>query len=205
MLECAPIRTAHSCVLSCYSASACLFSRALQRRLLLLPVSPWLCLSRRFLLVRHCSLAWTLTSPGIRMSPLSPNGKVASMTESAIGTDFDQSLDVHRGIFAKVAFDVPLALDHLTDAVNFILIQVLHLLVWIHFGRGHNARRTWIADTIDVCERDDHVFVARKIDACNACHICSLSLPLLVLRVLADHPHHATAVDDLTLIANLLY
>src|SRR3954465_14724618 len=32
-----------------------------------------------------------------------------------------------------------------------------------------------------------------------------LSLPLFVFRVLADHPHHAFAVDDLALIANLLY
>jgi len=31
-----------------------------------------------------------------------------------------------------------------------------------------------------------------------------LSLPLLVLGVDADHPHHSPAVDDLALIANLL-
>jgi len=32
-----------------------------------------------------------------------------------------------------------------------------------------------------------------------------LSLTLLVLGVLADHPHHTLAVDDLALIADFLY
>src|SRR5581483_5767011 len=33
----------------------------------------------------------------------------------------------------------------------------------------------------------------------------TLPLPLLVLRVFADHAHHAAAVDDLALVANFLY
>jgi hypothetical protein len=32
-----------------------------------------------------------------------------------------------------------------------------------------------------------------------------LSLPLLVLRVFADHPYHAFTVDYLALIADLFY
>ena len=32
-----------------------------------------------------------------------------------------------------------------------------------------------------------------------------LALPLLVLRVGADHPHDSFALDDLALVANLLY
>src|SRR5579863_1805221 len=32
-----------------------------------------------------------------------------------------------------------------------------------------------------------------------------LSLPLFVLRVLADDPHHAVAANHLALVANLLY
>jgi hypothetical protein len=32
-----------------------------------------------------------------------------------------------------------------------------------------------------------------------------LALTLLVFRILADHPHYSLAVDDLALIANLLY
>jgi hypothetical protein len=32
-----------------------------------------------------------------------------------------------------------------------------------------------------------------------------LALALLVLRVLADHPHHTAAMDDLALVTNLFY
>ena len=32
-----------------------------------------------------------------------------------------------------------------------------------------------------------------------------LALALLMLRVLADHPHHTAAMDDLALVTNLLY
>jgi len=31
-----------------------------------------------------------------------------------------------------------------------------------------------------------------------------LALPLFVLGILADHPHHTLAVDDLAFVANLL-
>jgi hypothetical protein len=32
-----------------------------------------------------------------------------------------------------------------------------------------------------------------------------LALALLVLRVLADHPHHTAAIDDLALVTDFLY
>jgi hypothetical protein len=37
------------------------------------------------------------------------------------------------------------------------------------------------------------------------CRRQGLTLALLVLGVLADHTHHATAVDDLALVTDLLY
>jgi hypothetical protein len=33
----------------------------------------------------------------------------------------------------------------------------------------------------------------------------ALALALLVLRVLANHPHHSAAMDDLALVTNLFY
>src|SRR5664279_6619880 len=42
-----------------------------------------------------------------------------------------------------------------------------------------------------------HVFHALRSDR-------ALTLALLVLRVLADHPNHPTAVDDFALVTNLL-
>jgi hypothetical protein len=39
----------------------------------------------------------------------------------------------------------------------------------------------------------------------NSTLIAALSLALFVFRVDANHPHHTFAVDDLALVANLLY
>src|SRR6185437_2197194 len=96
------------------------------------------------------------------------------MAEPAIGTDFDEPLDVHRNVLAQIAFDVAFALNDLTNAVDFVFVQVLDLLIGTHVGGCKNAGRTRIADTIDVGKRDVHVLIARKIDAGNACH----NLPL---------------------------
>jgi hypothetical protein len=79
------------------------------------------------------------------------------------------------------------------------------------------------------------VLVARKIDACNTCHkiksFCVVAtgfwlpairswdsyepraasyqplsaLTLLVFRILANHPHHPAAVDDLALVTDFLH
>jgi len=61
------------------------------------------------------------------------------MTESTIRADFDQPLDVHRNIFAEVAFDVAFAFDDLADAIDLVFVQVLHLLVRIDFGCCQNV------------------------------------------------------------------
>ncbi len=70
---------------------------------------------------------------------------------------------------------MPFGLDHLADAVDFVFAQVLDLLHGVHVGRVQNAGRARIADAVDVGQRDIDVLVARKIDACNACHIPCLS------------------------------
>src|ERR1035438_6811818 len=100
------------------------------------------------------------------------------MPESAIGTDFDEALDVHRNILAQIAFHRALRLDHLADAVDLVFTQVGNFFHRIHVGRVQNARRARIADTVDVSERDIRVFVARKIDACDTSHDPSLVLAL---------------------------
>ena len=58
------------------------------------------------------------------------------MAVSAIGTDFDQPLDVHRDVFAQIAFDVAFRFDDLADAVDFVFAQVLNLLRGLDVGRA---------------------------------------------------------------------
>src|SRR5579884_2004330 len=129
-----------------------------------------LCLRRRFLFVRYRALARTFARAGVGVRALSALREVAAMAISAIGADFDEPLDVHRNILAQIAFDVALRLNHLADAIDLVFVEVLNLLVGIDLRGSENAGRPRIADAVDISERDVHVLIARKIDACNACH-----------------------------------
>src|SRR5690348_9000445 len=120
-----------------------------------------LCLRRRFLFLCHCALAWALAGARVGMRPLPAHGKVATMAEAAIGADFDQTLDVHGGVFAQVAFDPALGLDNVPNAVDLVLVQVLHLLRPIHLGLLHDALRARVADAVNVGQRNRRVLVAR--------------------------------------------
>src|ERR1700692_2273004 len=65
-----------------------------------------LCLPCRFLLICYRALARTLTSASVGVSALSPDRQAAAVAVSTIRPDFDEPLDVHRDVFAQIAFDV---------------------------------------------------------------------------------------------------
>src|SRR5579859_746745 len=139
------------------------------------------------------------------MRALAADRQILAMPLPAIRADLHEPLDVHGDVFAQVAFDRALGLDDLADAVDLVFVEVLDFLDRLNLGGLDDLRGARMADAVDVGKRDVNVFVARKIHACNACHVISLSLTLLVLGVLADHPHRSPAMDDLAFIANLLY
>ena len=61
------------------------------------------------------------------------------MTIPTIRADFDQPLDVHRDVFAQIAFDVAALFNDLADAVNFLFVEVADLLVAFDIGGAQNA------------------------------------------------------------------
>src|SRR4029079_3201562 len=71
-----------------------------------------------------------------------------------------------------------------------------------HPRRGQDVVRPLAADPVDVGQADLDPLGSRQVHSSDACH---LSLPLLVLLIRADHAHHATAADDLALVANSLH
>ncbi len=101
-----------------------------------------LCLPRRFLLIGYRALARTLAGAGIGMGALAANRQAAAVTIPAIGTDFDQALDVHRDIFAQIAFDVAAFFDDLTDAVDLVFVEVADLLGGLDIRRAKNVWRS---------------------------------------------------------------
>src|SRR5208282_4995982 len=97
------------------------------------------------------------------------------MAVAAIALDVDEALDVHLDVFAKIAFDVSFVLNHLTDAVDLFLAQVLDLLEGVNIRLPENPKGARIADPEDICERDPGLLVAGQIDASNTCHSCSFA------------------------------
>jgi hypothetical protein len=64
----------------------------------------------------------------------------------------------------------PFVLDHLADAVDLVLAQILDLLEGVYIRLRQNLERAGIPNAKDVCERDACLLVARQIDASNTCH-----------------------------------
>src|SRR5450432_433464 len=63
-----------------------------------------LCLTRGLFLVGYRTAARTLARAGVGMCTLSPNRKAAAMPQTAVRAHLDVTLDVHRDLFAEVAF-----------------------------------------------------------------------------------------------------
>ena len=117
---------------------------------------------------------------------LPANRKIAAMTQAPIRTNLDQALDVHLLFAAQVALHLVVLGDELADGGHFGLGEVLDARVGTHpcgrqdlgGARGSDAER----DTSGrlrraCCEAGQHLQFWPWL---------TLSLPLLVLRVLAD-------------------
>src|ERR1700721_2983284 len=105
---------AHSCArascTSCCSWPPCLFRPSAL-------VSP-LGLRHRFLLACNCALTGPLAGAGVRVSALTTHRQRPAMAVATIALDVDKALDVHRDVFAEIAFAVSFVLNHLTEAVD---------------------------------------------------------------------------------------
>src|SRR5439155_9312383 len=125
---------------------------------------------RRLLLNRDCSLTRTLSRTRVGMRTLPAHRQVAAVAVPTIRADFDESLDVHRNFLAQVAFHHSLALDDLADAVDLVFREILHLLHGIDLRLVQNPGGSRVSNSVNVSQRDIHVLVTWKIDACNTCH-----------------------------------
>jgi hypothetical protein len=140
------------------------------------------------------------------MRALAPHRQAAAVPQSAVGAHLDVTLDVHRDFLAEVAFHGAFFFQNLADAVDLVLGQVANLLIEIDARPEQQRARTGTADAVDIGKPDLGPLRWRQIHTGNTCHRSSpLSLPLFVLGVDADDPHHAFAMDHLAFVANLLY
>jgi hypothetical protein len=102
------------------------------------------------------------------------------MTVSAVALNIDEALDVHLDVFAQIALDVSLVLNHLADTVYLFFTQILNLLEGVNICLPQNLERARVADAKNVRERDPSLLVAGQIDASNTCHSDSFAASFLV-------------------------
>src|SRR5579863_2628476 len=84
-----------------------------------------------FLLVRHGAAPRTLASARIGVRALAAHRQAAAVPHAAIRTHLDQALDVHRDLFAQIAFDGTLSLENRSDVIDLVFRQLGNLFVRI--------------------------------------------------------------------------
>jgi len=92
------------------------------------------------------------------------------VTQTTVGLNVNQPLDVHGDVFAQIAFNLPFSLNHLADTVYLVFTQILDLLERVNIGRYQDAPGTRVTDTENVGQRDSCLLVAGQIDASYTCH-----------------------------------
>src|SRR5258706_1347398 len=148
-------------------------------------------------------LARPLAGARIGARALTAHGQAFLVAHAPVTTEVHEPLDVHRRLAAQVPLDGELG-NLLAQLVHLGVGKVLDLRGVLHPGRVADLARARTAHAEDRRQRDRRMLVIRNVDACNTCHERSLSLPLLVARIRADHANHAFAPHDLAFAADFL-
>ena len=158
------------------------------------------------LLFRDGGATWSLTRASVGVRSLSANGQRTAMPQPAVAADVHQSLDVHLHSLAQVAFDLTLSFQDAANTAQLVFTQVANARIDIDTGFLEHRARTGTANTVNISETNLGSLVWWQIDSSYTCHFYfSLSLSLFMLGIDANHSHHAFAMDDLALVAHLLY
>jgi hypothetical protein len=92
----------------------------------------------------------------------------------------------------------------LADLAYLVFGQVFDTNVRVDTRLAQDHTGALITDAIDVGQTSFNALGSWKIDACYSSHGSALPLPLFVLRVRADDPHHALAPHNFTLVTHPL-
>src|SRR5699024_3490673 len=94
-----------------------------------------------------------------------------SMTNTAIASDFYQSLDVQCDLTAQITFHLHIVVDVLTQFGNVILAEISHPCVRIDACRLDNVLSFFAADTIDVGKANLDPLLSGQVNTSYTCHI----------------------------------
>ena len=149
-------------------------------------------------------LARTLARTRIRVRTLPVDRQTTAMPKSAVAAEIHQPLDVELHFTTKIALDLVVSVEDVTDQLDFRVAEFLNPLVFRDLLLRANLKRTRPPNSVQVRQGKGQMLSTRKINASDTCHgySNSVSLTLLVARILADHAHDTTTAHDFALVAD---
>jgi hypothetical protein len=153
------------------------------------------------------------------------------MPQTSVRADVHQAFDVHLHALAEVALNLALRVKDGANATKLIFAQIFNARINLDLRLFQDRSRTRASDTVNVCEANLRALIRRKINTSYTSHNLFISdfgfrisdlrrafafqtafrnqqaaflssLSLFMLRVSADHAHHAFAVDDLAVVTH---
>src|SRR3954463_5318023 len=111
-------------------------------------------LARSLLLLARDRLGLALAGARVGVRALPADRQALAMAKPAVAGEVHQPLDVHRGLAAKIAFDLMLGVDRLADMQDVLIGQVLDPLFLADAELLGDLPGLGAADSVDVGERD---------------------------------------------------
>jgi hypothetical protein len=149
------------------------------------------------------------------MGALPPARQTVPVTETAIGPDIHEALDIDRHFTAQRTLDLELVLYDIPYLDGLILGEIPRLHAERHIGLLKNSPGAGTPYSEDIGQSDLDVLVVGNIDSDYSRHRYApfalpdiaflLPLTLLVLGILAYDTQYTLALYDLAVGANLLY
>src|SRR6058998_2730067 len=105
------------------------------------------------------------------------------MTQTTVGADVHQALNVHLHALAEVAFNFALRFDHAANTAKIILSQIPYPRIKINLRFRQNRRRTRSSNSVYVRKTDLSALIRRKIDTCYTSHLFDFGLRISECRI----------------------
>ena len=137
----------------------------------------------------------TANSARISLGALAPDRKLFQMASASITLDVFKALDVA----GNEAFEVALGLQGLDDRSYLIFSNSPEFFRsgrWINTGLFQNGKGARTANTINSREAEFNSFVIGNSNTCDTHTEISLSLPLLMLGILANNMQPPFTADQ---------
>ena len=105
------------------------------------------------------------------MGPLTTHRQIATVTQAAVAAKIHQTLDVHLGVAAQVAFDSVIRVDMFAQGQSLGIRKLVYATRNVDAERFTDGFGRGMADSGDVGKGDGNPFVGRDVDAGDTCQV----------------------------------